>query len=107
MNVFSIDPNVKRAINHSELRRNVVRCLSEKSEDGYSITYISQQIGSPYSSISGAIKGTKLKYDPEWSLINLNIVEEIKKQGREKSNRYKLTDFGTIVYNYINEKESK
>ena len=87
-------PLVVRSLRGSNVRKKIAEYLFEISPSGSYVSEIAYRIETAPSNVIGALRGMNSRYKKEESLIDLHIVEQIKKEHSSDIKLYKITDFG-------------
>ena len=92
-----------RALRRSYIRKKITKYLFDISPNSSYISEIAYNVKTTPTNVIGALRGMGNRYKEEESLINLNIVEEIKSGTNIKL--YSLTPFGKeIIESFKNER---
>jgi predicted transcriptional regulator with HTH domain len=101
-NAFSKDqlrPLVVRSLRRSNIRKKIAEYLYDISPSGSYTSEIAYNCKTTPTNVIGAIKGMGIRYKKEESLIDLELVEQIKSGKDVKI--YKITDFGKEIIDTI------
>ena len=88
-------PLVMRALRRSSIRKKIARYLFDISPSGNYVSDIAYNVKTTPTNVIGALRGMNNRYREEESLLQLNIVEEVK--GGKNIKLYRITDFGKDV----------
>ena len=85
-------PRAMRALRRSSVRKKIAEYLFDISPTYSYTSEIAYHVQTTSSNVIGAIRGSRPRYKPEESLLELGIVEE--KNCGPRIKLYGLTDFG-------------
>jgi len=88
-------PLVMRALRRSSIRKKIAHYLFDISPSGNYVSDIAYNVKTTPTNVIGALRGMNNRYREEESLLQLNIVEEVK--GGKNIKLYRITDFGKDV----------
>ena len=88
-------PLVIRSLRRSNVRKKIAEYLFDISPSGSYTSEIAYNVKTTPTNVLGAIRGMGDRYKVDESLINLNLVEQVKNTKEVKL--YKLTDFGKEI----------
>lgn len=94
-------PLVVRSLRGSNIRKKIVDYLFEISPSGSYVSEIAYHVETAPSNVIGALRGMNSRYKQAESLISLNIVEQMNREGNTDIKLYKLTDFGKGILESI------
>ena len=97
-------PLVIRSLRGSNVRKKIAEYLFDISPSGSYISEIAYHVETAPSNVIGALRGMNSRYRQEESLINLNIVEQIKRENSSDIKLYRLTDIGKELLETIKTK---
>ena len=84
-----------RALRRSNIRKKITKYLFDISPNSSYISEIAYNVKTTPTNVIGALRGMGNRYKVEESLLNLNLVEEIKSDSNIKL--YSLTSFGKEI----------
>jgi len=96
-------PLVVRSLRRSNVRKKIAKYLFDISPSGSYTSEIAYNVKTTPTNVIGAIRGMNQRYRPEESLIELQLVEQIKGIGSKELKIYRLTDFGKEIMNSMKE----
>jgi predicted transcriptional regulator with HTH domain len=94
-------PLIIRSLRGSNVRKKIADYLFEISPSGSYTSEIAYHVGTAPSNVIGALRGMNSRYRQEESLINLHIVEQMKRDDNSDIKLYRLTDFGKEILESI------
>ena len=97
-------PLVVRSLRGSSVRKKIAEYLFDISPSGSYVSEIAYHLETAPSNVIGALRGMNSRYRKEESLIDLNIVEQIKRGDNTDIKLYRLTDFGKEILESIKTK---
>ena len=97
-------PLVVRSLRGSNVRKKIAEYLFDISPSGSYVSEIAYHVETAPSNVIGALRGMNSRYRQEESLINLNIVEQIKRENSSDIKLYRLTDIGKELLESIKTK---
>ncbi|PTD94828.1 hypothetical protein C9439_00350 [archaeon SCG-AAA382B04] len=93
-----IDPEILRSIKKSRLREEILLFLFDIKPQYSYLSEIARNVRSDPSNVLGCIKGMSKRYSESRSLMELNLVGVVEKDGKSY---YGITDKGVSVAKYI------
>ena len=97
-------PLVVSSLRGSNVRKKIAEYLFDISPSGSYVSEIAYHVETAPSNVIGALRGMNSRYRQEESLINLNIVEQIKRENSSDIKLYRLTDIGKELLESIKTK---
>jgi hypothetical protein len=97
-------PLVVRSLRGSSVRKKIAEYLFDISPSGSYVSEIAYHAETAPSNVIGALRGMNSRYRKEESLIDLHIVEQIKRGDNTDIKLYRLTDFGKEILESIKTK---
>jgi predicted transcriptional regulator with HTH domain len=97
-------PLVIRSLRGSSIRKKIAEYLFEISPSGSYVSEIAYHVETAPSNVIGALRGMNSRYRQTESLIDLNIVEQIKRKDNTDIKLYRITDFGKEILESIKTK---
>ena len=95
-----IDSKIIRSLNRSKLKIKILKSLNKQT---MYLSQLSKECNTDVSSIMYAIRGYDKRYNPELSMINLGLVEEVYST---YYSYYKITELGKkCLKEYSNDKK--
>ncbi|CAB3289796.1 conserved protein of unknown function [Methanocaldococcus lauensis] len=98
-----IDPMIIRSLNKSKLRKKILYLLYKIYPNGIYLSEISRRVRSDPSNVLGCLKGLNGRYNGNFSLIELGLVECVEVGGMKL---YKLTDYGKKIVDILMDQDS-
>ncbi len=90
-------PLVIRSLRRSNVRKRIAEYLFDIRPSSSYTSDIAYNVKTTPTNVIGAIRGMKLRYRDEESLLGLKIVEQIKTGKKQNIKLYRLTDFGKNI----------
>ena len=97
-------PLVVRSLRGSGVRKKIAEYLFDIRPSGSYVSEIAYHVETAPSNVIGALRGMNSRYRKEESLIDLHIVEQIKRGDNTDIKLYRLTDFGKEILELIKTK---
>jgi len=94
-------PLVIRSMRRSSVRKKIAEYLFDISPSGSYTSEIAYHVKTTPTNVIGAIRGMGSRYRHNESLINLQMVEQIKGGQKSDIKLYRLTDFGKEIVQNI------
>ncbi|RZN62135.1 helix-turn-helix domain-containing protein [Methanonatronarchaeum sp. AMET6-2] len=93
-----IDPEVIRSLNKSSLRETILLFLYDVRPQYVYLSEIARAVRSDPSNVLGCLRGMKDRYNEDWSLLELGLVEVVEKK---QYSYYGVTEKGEKAAEYI------
>lgn len=93
-----IDPKILRSIHKSRLREEILLFLYDIKPHYSYLSEVARNVRSDPSNVLGCLKGMSKRYSEDRSLLELDLVEVIERDGKSY---YGITEKGTDIAKYI------
>ncbi len=97
-----VRPLVVRALRRSNVRKKIVQHLFDIDPNSSYVSDIAYHVKTTPTNVIGALRGMNNRYRQEESLLQLNVVEEMRSGNNVKL--YRITDFGKEVFQSLHER---
>ncbi|WP_292459511.1 helix-turn-helix domain-containing protein [Methanothermococcus sp.] len=98
-----INPTILRSLNKSKLRKKILFFLYKIHPQGVYLSELSRWVNSDPSNVLGCLKGMGTRYNGNYSLIEMGLVECIDEAGMKI---YVITKYGKNIVEYLKDYDS-